>query len=75
MFSDKDKLESNMGVCSICHIPSEGKPYYEIKDSHSVNGHIYCPEHYIKVKWVMITYGMSLHNAEKSIALGERRRI
>jgi len=76
MFSDKDRLELGVGVCSVCKIPSDSRVcYYEIKDSHSSNGNIYCPEHYIKVKWVMIAYRMTLHNAEESITLGERRRI
>lgn len=78
MFSDHEKISAPGACCAICHASSEEKgiDFYSIEDRPAINkGHIYCPEHYIKMKWLMITYGLNLHDAEANIALSERRKF
>ena len=78
MFSDEEKVIGGTGTCSFCNKSSRdhGIDYYCIEhESGSSNGHIYCPEHYLMMKWLMITYGLALHDAEVSLAKFERRKI
>ncbi len=78
MFSDHEKISSPEACCAICHASSKEKAidFYSIEDKPDISkGHIYCPEHYIKMKWLMVTYGLILHDAEASIVLTERRRL
>lgn len=78
IFTDEERIESPGACCSICGKQSEqvGIDFYTIEpDSESTNGHIYCPEHYIKVKWLMLTYGLILLDAEANIHLSEGRKI
>ena len=78
IFSDKEKVIGGIGTCSICYADSKehGVDFYCIEhDTENNKGHIYCPEHYLKIKWIMITYGLGLHNAEVSLAQFERRKL
>ena len=78
MFSEHEKISEPDSCCSICgkNRKEAGIDFYSVENKPDIKkGHIYCPEHYIKVKWLMVIYGLILLDAEAHIAVNERRRF